>query len=120
MTRQPTRRAALLILADLVEAATEGSEDLDLAVHLAAFGQRIGDRQTSTPWTRSLDAALSLVPEGWIWSLTNAAAAPCGARAFIHPHPMPSELPSFETVGATPALALTAAALKARAAMEEE
>lgn len=104
-------RAALLALAARIEAAAEGSEELDLAVHAVAFGQIIGDRQTYTPWTRDLNAALALVPKGWS----------------VHLHIIPwkqylsADLGNGEdkvcrVQAATPALALTAAALRARAA----
>ena len=66
------------------------------------------------PYTASLDAALKLVPEGWRWAVsTTNDDSPC---AFGHP---PDK--SFwieDTPAATPALALCAFALRARAAID--
>lgn len=60
----------------------------------------------------SLDAAMSLVPEGASWSLTNAARLP---RACVWAASPLRETPPPYVKAATPALALTAAALRARA-----
>ena len=65
-------------------------------------------------FTQSLDAALTLVPEGWRWAVsTTNDDSPC---AFGH-----SPDKSFwieDTPAATPALALCAFALRARAAID--
>lgn len=53
-----------------LEAATEGSRVLDAEIHLA-IGERCGmgsDGLYLPPhYTQSVDAALTLVPEGWRW-----------------------------------------------------
>ena len=73
---------------------------------------------------RSLDAALTLVPEGWEYNISNRAIRPHAGRAYIHnrklinvgggmtPNP---EYRGSETTAHTPILALCIAALKARA-----
>jgi hypothetical protein len=76
-------------------------------------GAAVPHRVDCSEWTASLDAALTLVPEGWHtrmatqdrhsgrwqWVLRGSFGVECAARA------------------ATPALALTAAALRAQAAL---
>lgn len=63
--------------------------------------------------TTSLDAALTLVPEGWTWDV-DATAPECGVDWTLHPQ----GLEEFAVTGTapTPALALCIAALKARSA----
>jgi hypothetical protein len=61
-------------------------------------------------YTASLDAAMTLVPEGWVWSMNtfpNAASAYCMNPASEIVRPLRQFI-------ATPALALCAAALRAR------
>jgi hypothetical protein len=59
-------------------------------------------------YTTSLDAAVTLVPEGWCWMTGTSAAVWAGVRQ-----------PSFMNIQAkTPALRLCVGALRARAAME--
>lgn len=65
--------------------------------------------------TASLDAAMSLVPEGWAIDLRTFVTAP-GAIAMVHP----GERPTETARAATPALALTAAALRAIASQKEK
>lgn len=110
-----------------LEAATEGSETLNeiIAVDLGyvylpgdgftmyqASWMKDNEKVALPDWTRSLDAALSLVPEGWIWDVTSTGAAwvmtdqSAAERLGEDLHLMAS--------GATPALALCIAALKAR------
>lgn len=75
------------------------------------------------PYTASLDSAITLIPEGWNWGANLRAHqddaqawAENGKSAFVgtgfRPNP---ERQWFDTVAATPALALTAACLRARA-----
>ena len=60
--------------------------------------------------TASLDAALTLVPEGWQWEVQGRGLALVhDGKKFIH-----------KGRAATPALALCAAALRARAAMQAQ
>ena len=109
-------------LIERIEAATEGTLDLDREI-LAALGytwRGMGywkdSGVTSEMWkdtsllTRSLDGAARLVPEGWCWHLgwleANGEAIARLFRADSKREPISS--------AATPALALCAAALKAR------
>lgn len=115
MTDLPTR----------IEAAEEGSFDLDKEILRALGytwrGMAYWYRDDTHTWkgsvalTRSIDAALSLVPEGYHWSLTEHAD---GAGCMVH-HEL--EQPDFngEVTAATPALALCAAALRARLETKE-
>lgn len=64
------------------------------------------------PYTASLDAAMSLLPEGCTWNLSVGRVAivqvtDCTGGPTVAP-------PDFEATAATPAIALCAAALKAR------
>ena len=62
------------------------------------------------PVTASLDAAMTLVPEGWRWELTTTGFKP--GASMIGPVRAALGIGSY---AATPALALTAAALRALA-----
>jgi len=75
-------------------------------------------------WTASLDAAMTLVPEGWNWMAGNRDQPK--ARAYVNNGELAftgvaaRRNPArqwFEVVAATPALALCSAALRARAAL---
>lgn len=137
-------RADLLALAARVEQAAGADRELDAEVLLACgvvtsrdgnlfFGHkdhsalvmerdyydREGDAPALPSPTGSLDAAVSLVPEGCLyfartlWDETNKAGYACVS----HYTPGLSRTFINDTAGvaATPALALTAAALRARA-----
>lgn len=116
-------------LIEKLEAATEGSRELDadIAQHVdwprIRGAKRLPDRPDSSGYfeisadtwqavpryTTSLDAALTLVPEGWgcdlgIWPSGNGARLTPGVNIF---HAIYRE-------AQTPALALCIAALKAR------
>jgi hypothetical protein len=120
----------LLKLAERCEAATGPDRELDKLIH-EALGNCVHREteyyavQSDTGFTckacrkdtygftipkysASLDAAMTLVPEGWAWSLNSGAAGECFAR--VSPK---SRLTVVDA--ATPALALCAAALSARA-----
>lgn len=116
-----------------LEAATEGSRELDLRISYEINPPRYAI--TAEPveldvwlaeggarsYTTSLDAALTLVPEGWRWTVANPGydkGVYQGGRALadLH-HPLSSGGgPNAKAFGATPALALCIAALRARAA----
>lgn len=69
-------------------------------------------------YTASIDAALTLVPEGRSWTITDPANADGNRSVFGHPsrcHASVEGSPNQFDYGATPALALTAASLMARA-----
>lgn len=60
----------------------------------------------------SLDAAMTLVPEGWSWALLSDHGKP--AKAGLQ-RTGPDSFAAADSEAATPALALTAASLRARA-----
>lgn len=103
-----------------LEAATEGSRELDAEIFCAvrglvfdeecpvrADGKRYIDFRRVPKHTRSLDAALTLVPEGYCWAVNSSQ--PPGGNQFR------AEIDCGGAVwAATPALALCAATLRAR------
>ena len=104
--------SALLELAERCEAATGPDTELDRCLFAVLRGVE-RDRVTGPmdfPATASIDAALTLVPEGASYDLRTAQTAP-GALAMIHPTRM---RPTVTVRGNTPALAICAAALRAR------
>lgn len=120
---------SLLELAKRCEAATEGDRELDVAIWLHCCGPadreayeaglEISEQEAAfradymmdgARYTASIDAALTLVPEGASYDLRTAQTAP-GALAMIHPTRM---RPTVTVRGNTPALAICAAALRAR------
>ena len=118
----------LLELAERCEAATGVSDSnagpiraLEIEIHDALFGRDTyncgGDGQRGIPrYARSLDAAMSLVPEGCSWDLHSYLS---GDRPQAVVTTWPDALGrDFANFGATPALALTAASLRARAAKQ--
>lgn len=130
-------------LADRVEAASDPCRELDVRVNLAVSDQiwsesDIADlltwRDEPTGYgryrpadeyvpehTRSLDAALMLMPDGFMWRLqawpdgVNNAILERGAGDFGA-----IDARHTETFAQLPALALTAAALRAHAAIAEQ
>lgn len=71
------------------------------------------EKPKAFPYTASLDAAMTLVPEGCDWLLDNFDGE-CGKpSAWVHKRGSAEEITSI--TGATPALALCAASLRARA-----
>jgi len=125
-----TDRVALLMdLADRVEKADGADRELDVAIHqflerpvLWAVDDDGCEYQAlvSVPlYTASLDAALSLVPEGWKWSCDftqRPLFQDCG-RADLYAPGIGDDRPADVTdiYAATPALALCAASLRALA-----
>ena len=76
------------------------------------------------PYTASIDAALMLVPEGWAWTAATYWCegedappyyADCADLVTLNSG---QDAPVFQGKAATPALALCAAALRARAQIE--
>ncbi|WP_311270337.1 hypothetical protein [Sphingobium sp. WCS2017Hpa-17] len=121
-----TDRATLLALADRVEAAEDGNARLDAEIHEAVttFPARVGGvgwplGALVVPvfpgwallprYSGSIDAAITLVPEGASWSMTSALEdeQPCATVLTMES--------TEHGLAATPALALCAAALRARA-----
>ena len=120
MTHQPK----LVELAERCEAATGPDRKLDMAIVHAlsgvlgepwpeATGMRMVEacdsfedsRDTVARYTASLDAAMTLVPEGWIWDVTSTGTAWVMEDGGD---------PQLFGDAATPALALCAAALRAK------
>jgi hypothetical protein len=102
---------------DRLEAAQEGSDSLDRDIagyllHAVGFGEVL-------PYSSSIDAALTLVPEGWRWALgdrDDRTDAPW-AQVF-RTDPESGEMVLFaedDCYPDNPALALCIAALRARA-----
>jgi len=117
-------RADLLALAARVEAATGADRELDREIDRALFPQYWRRSETGSwfsnyvhrppAFTASLDAAASLVPEGWAYHIAvrpwfDVFQAKGSVWAFGQ------RVASFTASAATPALALTAAALRALA-----
>lgn len=83
------------------------------------------DKTFVARFTTSLDAAVTLVPEAWEWQTSNRAPKPHAGRAYIHNRELifagmsgrtrNPKYRSAECTALTPALALCAAALRARA-----
>jgi hypothetical protein len=113
-----SNRDELLALAERVEALDGPDRDVDAAVakiigHALLTWRIDGKRDTTArAFTASLDAAMSLVPEGWgfVVGVRNGPFADCFD---------PQLYPNQECEAATPALALTAAALRALAEQEQ-
>lgn len=112
----------LLELAARVEGASGADRELDLAIW-AAIDPRapevIAAGRKPLEWlhcyTSSLDAAMTLVPEGMQWSFDSHYKMAGVSRYWDDPQHGPT-CEEYAGEAATPALALTAAALRARAA----
>ena len=114
-----TDPTTLLALADRCEQAAGPDAGLDLAIW-KALSEMPGFKHPSPIWrfdvTESLDAAVTLVPEGWKWEIYSDGAA----LLFVSPrHIDETQRNAVCRNTATPALALCAAALRARAAEYE-
>lgn len=80
-----------------------------LAMHIEGDGYFYGDDVPML--TASLDAALTLVLEGLVWSVDGPDSSKARVTKLLDGH-------TFTVLAATPALAICATALKARASME--
>ena len=133
MTDETTQREAMLDLAARAEAASGADRELDAAIaplqglRIVDEGHPIGRMcyddigcaHLLPRFTASLDAAMTLVPEGPSatgerfsvehWDASGVHASHVRASAWVSGAP--------RVYAATPALALTAAALRARAAI---
>jgi len=107
-----TDHATLITLADRCEQAAGPDDGLDLAIW-TSFLDTPGFRPPSpwrTDYTASLDAAVTLVPEGWTWARFHGGVVECMTLNG------PGNSILFERgEGNSSALALCAAALRARA-----
>jgi hypothetical protein len=109
----PIDEKTLLDLAGRVEQLEGPDRELDEVIRHALEGWHKGARLTNNPpVTASLDAAMSLVPEGWQWKAMSDNGGKPYARLW-RPEPFAT---TFSDEAATPTLALTAACLRAHAA----
>lgn len=108
-----------------LEALSGPYREVDEIIFREHSGQLLQKFSQSPPaYTASLDAALLLVPEGWQWLVSNRAPLPHTGRAYIHNKQLMCVVggglqrnPDYvghEFTAATPAIALTIAALEAR------
>lgn len=99
-------RDTLLALAARVEAAAGADRALDRAIAMAAMPPERRGMYVRRHYTASLDAAETLVPAGW------TGMVHLDGKAGLY---RDDREPTIDGSAATPALALTAAALRARA-----
>jgi hypothetical protein len=102
-------RDRLLQLAARCEAASGPDRELDTEIHESVFGA-LGQIEHARKVSASLDTALLLIPPGFGWAVHGSnveGVMEYRAQGNYEPY----------VYGATPALALCAAALKARAAL---
>lgn len=109
---------------DLIERLEKGPDrQLDIAIANACLPEHHSGRWsivTAPAFTASIDAALTLVPEGWEWVLAHFADHPPSATVqFVGKgfHAAPDI--EFDEHGKTAAIALCIAALKARMATSD-
>lgn len=101
-----------------LESAMEGSGELDIEIARAVYGNDGQYRE----FTRSLDSALTLVPDEWrehgniAWPGYEDGVLMADARVDLGHVLSSGGAPRVQAFAATPALALCIAALRARAA----
>lgn len=100
-------------LAERVEALTGADRSLDWEIHLRDGLDGVGMYGDHPAYTASLDAAVTLVPEGCTWWLDTTE----GKNEALVCWSGPVRKEDYR-YAATPALALCAASLKARATQE--
>lgn len=111
-------RDELLALAARVEAATGPDREIDYAIFCATAIKERANYWHPTEenhFTASIDAAMSLVPEGCLWNLSYLGGR---CRSDVYPPGFDWNQPPAWASAVTPALALTAAALRALAQQE--
>lgn len=114
----------LMELASRVEAGEGADRELDAdvfcALGLAPFVEGAYDAYRAPAYTASLDAAMSLVPQGWGWNVSQPNDRAIASGLLKERTPVHGEVQygcdhRYAVAAATPALALTAACLRARA-----
>ena len=113
MEQQIRKAQAILALAERAEAATGPDRNLDADIMRAIGLAGLKADYAPHPYSASLDAAMTLVPEGWaVLMAFSEQRAVCD----VHTAPLGQHgtWPAHASA-ATPALALCAAALRARA-----
>lgn len=115
----PEAKAELLALADLIERASGPDRELDAAIGGAMHKRGWHAADCLGNFTASLDAAMTLVPEGWFLTLDRYILSDVPQRGswrvwlkFVHPT---DQVEKHFARCDTPALAVTAAALRTRA-----
>ena len=113
-----TNTTHLRELIEQLESAESGSRELDAAIQRAMgpdFPLHFSGVGVCNAFTTSLDAALTLVPEGWSWSLGEMRGIG-KFRGWLNDHNTPDGLAvrHIDADATTPALALCIAALRAR------
>ena len=96
-------------LIERIEASSEGSRELDKKLCAIYLGHPVPLGCPIPRYTTSIDAALTLVPAGFDWRVGHYAGHPNAGAVVATP-----EIEATRCDAATPALALCAAALKAR------
>lgn len=109
-----TSAAVLLSLAERAE-REEPSRKLDVAIQMAAGGHKVF-LPPAPPYTTSLDAAVTLVPEGAEWEMTNLYGI-AYADVGLNFNDIASS--NCRRNDGNLVMALCAAALRARAALQE-
>ena len=99
-----------LLIAEL-ESAKEGSRELDWQIGEALNQGWAPDQPPS--YTTILDSAMTLVPENWFWDASNNPKTGGFARLTDIPA-IGEQMQDVKAFASTPALAFSAAALKAR------
>lgn len=108
----------LIALAERCEEATGATRELDAMIHWAINdGVAVGYAAYAPAYTASLDAAMTLVPEGAAWSIGCEDDAQTDWLADLTCFSEDPDDYSLYIRAATPAVALCAAALRARAAI---
>jgi len=112
-----------------LEKATGPDRELDEALaEIAEWDPDEHHGEDLPHYTASIDAALTLVPEGWQWQISTRAPEPHAGRAYVHNGELQmtgagmARNPAYraaETTAPTPAIALCIAALRARIAEKE-
>lgn len=105
-------------LAERVEKLTGPDRSIDWTIHLRNGLEGVGMYGDHPSYTASIDAAMTLVPEGCAWALYSDGPT-YKASAEIGKHPSGGELMQGDWIGEgeAPALALTAASLRALSAL---
>lgn len=119
--------ATLLALADKVAALTGPDREVDAEIADAIHWDDPivhEDDARLMPFTVFIDAAVMLVPEGWGWLVSQPNAKAIASGLLKRDTPVRGEVQNgidrrFTVAAATPALALTEAALKARASLSD-
>jgi hypothetical protein len=110
--------SALLELAERCEKASGPNRGLDWMIQLRDGPNGVGAYGPHPHFTASIDAAMALVPGDAFWRLGHDGdgADPSEFRADVIVPRLGGADPRGRAIGSTPALALCAAALRARAA----